>query len=298
MKKMVITNRKGGVGKTTTVFNLAWYFVQKGLKVLVIDTDGQQDLKKSFGVTNIKNTLGDYLLGRVNDFDPIIINDKLHFIGAGSDENVSNDMTALQNKTPMCFKMLNKFLNIIADDYDTAIIDTAPALNLYTKSAIYTSDSVYIPMLAGTNEIFAKHKTGCWRKWLKKIGIKKDKANIAIRKYKLYLQGKYIWKENQQVLELPDRAVEKITNADTVFVETDITEIISAENPKEKFKDIDSQKSIKNNETKEFLQKELKRKEKQLNKIKEEIKNIKEKLQRASCRSWPIRYITQFLSTL
>ena len=47
-------------------------------------------------------------------------------------------------------------------------------------------------MLAGTNEIFAKHKTGCWRKWLKKIGIKKDKANIAIRKYKLYLQGKYI----------------------------------------------------------------------------------------------------------
>lgn len=43
MKKIVITNRKGGVGKTTTVFNLAWYFVQKGLKVLVVDTDGQQD---------------------------------------------------------------------------------------------------------------------------------------------------------------------------------------------------------------------------------------------------------------
>lgn len=155
MKKIVITNRKGGVGKTTTVFNLAWYFVQKGLKVLVVDTDGQQDLKKSFGVTNIKNTLGDYLLGRVNDFDPIIINDKLHFIGAGSDENVSNDMTALQNKTPMCFILLDKFLNIIADDYDIAIIDTAPALNLYTKSAIYTSDSVYIPMLAGTFEIDA-----------------------------------------------------------------------------------------------------------------------------------------------
>ena len=109
------------------------------------------------------------------------------------------------------------------------------------------------------------------------------------------MQGKHIGKENQQVLELPDRAVKKITNDDTVFIESEITEIISAENPKEKFKDIESQKTIKNNETKEFLQKELKRKEKQLNKIKEEIKNIKEKLQRASCRSWPIRYITQFL---
>ena len=97
------------------------------------------------------------------------------------------------------------------------------------------------------------------------------------------------------MLEWPDRAVKKITNADTVFVETDITEIISAENPKEKFKDIESPKTIKNNETKEFLQKELKRKEKQLNKIKEEIKNIKEKLQKISCRSWPIRYVTQCL---
>lgn len=143
----------------------------------------------------------------------------------------------------------------------------------------------YYDALYQANEIFAKHKTGCWGKWLNKMGIKKDKANIAIRKYKLYLQGKYIGKENQQVLELPDRAVKKITNADTVFVESDITEIISSENPKEKFKDIESQKSIKNNDTKEFLQKELKRKEKQLNKIKEEIKNIKEKLQKISCRS-------------
>ena len=40
---VTILSGKGGVGKTTTVFNLAWYFVQKGLKVLVIDTDGQQD---------------------------------------------------------------------------------------------------------------------------------------------------------------------------------------------------------------------------------------------------------------
>ena len=52
--------------------------------------------------------MGDYLLGKVNDFDPIIINDKLHFISAGSDENVSDDMIALQNKSPMCFKLLDK----------------------------------------------------------------------------------------------------------------------------------------------------------------------------------------------
>ena len=137
----------------------------------------------------------------------------------------------------------------------------------------------YYDALYQANEIFSNHKTGYWGKWLEKIGIKKSKANIAIRKYKLYLQGKYSGNENQQVLELPDRAVIKMTGEDEIFVKTEIAEIISAENPKEKFKDIESKKNIEYRETKEFWQKELEKKEKQLNKIKEEIKKVKEKLQ-------------------
>ena len=39
MKKIAIVNNKGGCGKTTTVFNLAYYFAKKKLKTLVIDTD-------------------------------------------------------------------------------------------------------------------------------------------------------------------------------------------------------------------------------------------------------------------
>ena len=41
MKKIAIVNKKGGVGKTTTVFNLSWYFAKKGLKVMAIYTDAQ-----------------------------------------------------------------------------------------------------------------------------------------------------------------------------------------------------------------------------------------------------------------
>ena len=137
----------------------------------------------------------------------------------------------------------------------------------------------YYDALYQANEIFSNHKTGCWSKWLEKIGIKKNKANIAIRKYKLYLQGKYNGNDNQQVLELPDRAIIKMTGEDEIFFKAEITEIISSENPKEKFKDIEAKKNIEYKETKEFCQKELEKKEKQLNKIAEEIKKIKEKLQ-------------------
>lgn len=175
----------------------------------------------------------------------------------------------------------------VTEDEKNKLINCEQNIKFHTeKIAVHIEK--FCKALYEANQVFANHdkNKGLWGKWLDNVGVKKDKANIAIRKYKLFLHSKNIGNENIQILELPDRAVKKITD-DTVFIESEITEIISAENPKEKFKDIESQKqkSIKNNETKEFLQKELKRKEKQLNKIKEEIKNIKEKLQRVSCRS-------------
>ena len=81
MKKITICNNKGGVGKTTTVFNLVWFFAEKGLRTLAIDTDPQQNLTDNFGV-NIEGYegLGDYLLERNNKFEPVKINKNLFYI--------------------------------------------------------------------------------------------------------------------------------------------------------------------------------------------------------------------------
>ena len=50
MRKIVIANNKGGVAKTTTVYNLASYFAKKGKKVLVVDCDPQGNLTDALGV--------------------------------------------------------------------------------------------------------------------------------------------------------------------------------------------------------------------------------------------------------
>ena len=50
MKKIAIVNNKGGCGKPTTVFNLAYYFAKKKLKTLVIDTDPQLNLTSIIGL--------------------------------------------------------------------------------------------------------------------------------------------------------------------------------------------------------------------------------------------------------
>lgn len=176
--------------------------------------------------------------------------------------------------------------NINYDEFDVTeeeknkLIDCEQNIKFHTeKIAVHIEK--FSKALYEANQVLANHNKneGLWRKWLENVGIKKDKANMVIRKYKLFLQSKDIGNENIQILELPDRAIKKMTNNDTVFIESEITEIISSDNPKEKFRNLELKKNTEHKETKIFLQKELEKKEKQLNKIAEEIKKIKKKLQ-------------------
>jgi len=176
--------------------------------------------------------------------------------------------------------------NINYDEFDVTeeeknkLIDCEQNIKFHTeKIAVHIEK--FSKALYEANQVFANYNKneGLWRKWLENVGIKKDKANMVIRKYKLFLQSKDIGNENIQILELPDRAIKKMTNNDTVFIESEITEIISSDNPKEKFRNLELKKNTEHKETKIFWQKELEKKEKQLNKIAEEIKKIKKKLQ-------------------
>lgn len=176
--------------------------------------------------------------------------------------------------------------NINYDEFDVTeeeknkLIDCEQNIKFHTeKIAVHIEK--FSKALYEANQVFANHNKneGLWRKWLENVGIKKDKANMVIRKYKLFLQSKDIGNENIQIIELPDRAIKKMTNNDTVFIESEITEIISSNNPKEKFRNLELKKNTEHKETKIFWQKELEKKEKQLNKIAEEIKKIKKKLQ-------------------
>lgn len=181
MKIITICNNKGGVGKTTTVFNLAHYFAKQGFKTLAIDTDPQLNLSVNLGITNFSKTLGDYLLNRTATFEPTIIDKNLHLISAGA--NTEEDMTELKNQGPMYYKKLKDFLSTIQDKYDIVVIDTAPAFNSYTTSAIYSS-SVYIVLTPGGNELLGLKATIDFTRNLNKdvsgiILIKKEKTSLS-----------------------------------------------------------------------------------------------------------------------
>lgn len=147
-----------------------------------------------------------------------------------------------------------------------------------TKHTIYYYDALY-----KANKIFSSHdKTkGYWRKWLSKINILKDKANMVVRKYALYLESKNKGIENPQILELPEVAVKKLTGSEKdVFAESEIIEIVSASNPTKAFKNIEIKKNNERmssrEERKNYLKKELTRIETKIKKLQEKKKKIKE----------------------
>jgi putative sporulation initiation inhibitor protein Soj len=183
MKKIAIANNKGGVGKTTTVFNLAHYYAKKGMRTLMIDTDPQLNLTMNCGVNieELHTSLGDYLLERVNSFEPEEIEENLHLISAGA--NAEKDMSDLKSQGLYYYQLLNDFLDYVSGYYDIVVIDTAPAFNAYTTSAIYAS-SVYPVLIPGINELAGLNATIDFAKELGKeisgiILIKKEKTALS-----------------------------------------------------------------------------------------------------------------------
>ena len=133
------------------------------------------------------------------------------------------------------------------------------------------------------NQIFAKNRNGTFGKWIEKIGIDRDSANVAIRRYSLYLEAEVKGiEEPKKVLSLPNRTVKALTGQKKDFDQAEIVEVITAENPGAKLKEIEEKKeAIKLSDAEEkkaFLMKEKIRKQHLIKKLQDEIKEIEEQL--------------------
>ena len=150
---ITITNNKGGVGKSTTAQTLAIGLAQRGYKVLLVDLDTQCSTSSTFNVKNDNKNIYQVLKGNISIKDAIINN---QFIGVISSSILLKDADNEFTKGAYEFKrhkLVSEQLELVKNDYDYIILDTAPNLSLLTTNAIYSSDAVIIPMIADAYSI-------------------------------------------------------------------------------------------------------------------------------------------------
>jgi len=152
-KKIIsIINQKGGVGKTTTVINLAAGVSMKGKKVLVIDLDPQGNATTGLGLSNTTmsdKTIYNVLNGNKKMSDVIQQTnfENLNLIASNVDLSGLEVETAGDSRRAFKLKdELTAILNDSRSSYDYILIDCPPSLSLLTIMALVASDELVVPL--------------------------------------------------------------------------------------------------------------------------------------------------------
>lgn len=144
-----ITNQKGGVGKTTSAVNLAYYLAKAGKKVLLVDFDPQGNATSGLGVDKDKLniTMSDVMLGKKLLKDTIIATDYKNLWLAPSTPHLANTEAELA-QTERRFNRLKVAIESVANQYDFILIDSPPSLSLLTVNGLIAARYILLPVQA------------------------------------------------------------------------------------------------------------------------------------------------------
>ncbi len=171
MKTIAFFNNKGGVGKTSLIYHLAWMFAERGLNVLAVDLDPQANLTSMFLEEDRLETLwpdGDHpltvygaiapILRGVGDIAPPHVEMLTPRLGlvAGDlglsrfEDKLSDAWPRCHNRDEAAFRTMTAFHRVVIQGAqwgaDLALVDVGPNLGAINRAALIASDQVVVPL--------------------------------------------------------------------------------------------------------------------------------------------------------
>jgi len=143
MIRLVLSNQRGGVAKTTTTHTLARYFADQGLRVLLIDTDPQGSLGAVLGLKP-QHYLHQFVVHN-HPFAECIIeaHPGIHIL-------CSNRETAMTEQILYGIvgreMVLENLLSKVDREYDAVLIDVAPSISMLQNCALVYAKQMLIPV--------------------------------------------------------------------------------------------------------------------------------------------------------
>ena len=142
-RRLAIFNHKGGTGKTTTTVSIAAGLAERGLKVLLVDTDSQGNVGVSLNVKAERSLYHVLVMGLKAQDAAMTVRPNLDLICANETLAAAElYLAGRQNRD----RILKDRLAAATDAYDVVLVDCSPSLSLMNQNALVYADGILVPV--------------------------------------------------------------------------------------------------------------------------------------------------------